>query len=1006
MLAVIIAATVNVMAQNQTVTGVVLDAATDEPLMGASVLPVGSSNGVATDMDGKFTLSIPASIKEVTVSYIGYTSVTLPVQANMTIKLQPSSTILDQVVVTGYGSAKKLGSIVGSVSVVDNTVLENTPAATFVDALQGQVPGLAIYSNSGDPSSTNNSVYMRGRNSLSASNAPLYILDGAPITSELFTTLNPNDIENITVLKDAASTAIYGSRAANGVIVVTSKKGKFGENAKVTVRANFGWSGMATDNLDMMNSQQYIQYREMLNKYYGVADLSEDAKNAWNLYGIDTDWRKEMFKSSAPTYSIEAAVQGGSESFNYFLSLNHYDQEGIIENSGMNRETLRSNFEAKVNNWFRVGANINLGYTKYRTNPYSDDVYAGDYDEGYPVQNPMMFARMALPYDSPNYYTIDENGRPVFGDESYKLHYTGWSTPAYTSWVRHGYQRKLTINASIFEQITPVKGLTIRAQQSVDAFDWTNTARAYPFESYLSPMGDRIGSQAVGLINPGSVSRQFERYYAFTYTNTADYRITIADVHNIYALIGQEAIISKDDYFGASGSGQTDARLMLLQNSVENTRSVVESLSEYVFNSYFFNASYDYDNRYFIDGSLRRDGSSRFAPKHRWGTFGSVGLMWNLKGEKFLQSCTWLDDLKLRYNWGSTGNAGIGNYAWRGTVVAGSNYNGEGATTIGNPGNPDLTWETVIKNDVGLTVGVFDRIRLQVDYYANKTKNMLMSVPYSYTTGVASAVGNICEMTNKGVEVDLNGDIFKNKDWYVGASVNFAYNQNRITKLFDGSDAYTIPNTGVRYEVGHDSGEFYMVRYKGVDPRDGKQIWYDKDGNETKVFPTDAYVMTGKSSFAPWTGGFGVNARWKGLSVSANFNWAAKKYMANNAIYFYRNGNSTFVNYNKTVDMLTTWTTPGQVTDIPAYGEELQMDGDNFLEDASFLRLKNLTVQYSLPTNWLKAAKINALTVHFTGRNLLTWTDFTGDDPEPQSNLIQFQYPNTRQYEFGIELSF
>lgn len=1000
MLAVIIAATVNVMAQNQTVTGVVLDAATDEPLMGASVLPVGSSNGVATDMDGKFTLSIPASVKEVTVSYIGYTAVTVPAQPNMTVKLQPSSTVLDQVVVTGYGSGKKLGSVVGSVSVVGSAALENTPASTFVDALQGQVPGLSIYSNSGDPSSNHNVVYMRGVNSLNADIDPLYILDGAPVTSTVFTSLNPADIESVTVLKDAASIAIYGARAANGVIVITSKKGKFGEKAKVTIRANYGWSQLASNQTEMMDSKEYLKFREIIGE-----PLSAQEQRVINEFGINTDWTDELFKSAAPTYSIEGAVSGGTESTNYYLSLNHYAQEGLIEHSDMHRETMRWALETKVNDWFRVGFQGTMGYNKYETNAESDATYSGD---GLYSSNPMILSQWAFPYDSPYYYTIEDD-KIVWGDKAQYLHYSQKQLPSFGYGQKHSYTTRLNFNGNIFEQINPVKGLTIRAQQSVDAYDSRRSHRYYPYESFVTPMGDKIGTKPVGEINPGNVTQSFTRFYRFTYTNTAEYRFTIDNRHHAGILLGEESIIAKNHSFGASDNNHNNTRLMLLGQGTQTSYSVTESKVQEVFNSIFLNLNYDFEDRYFLDFTLRRDGSSKFAPDHRWGTFLAIGAMWNIKGEKFLQDVTWLDNLRLRYNYGSTGNSGIPNYGFYALSGAGSQYAGSSSivNSTTSPGNPDLTWETVYSHDLGIDFGIFDRVRGKVDFYTKETKNMLMNVPYSFTTGVTAALANIGAMRNRGFEVEFDGDIYKSRDWYVGARVNFAYNENQITKLYDGHDYLDMPNYGMRWEVGHDCNEFWSVPFLGVDPQDGKQVWQDKNGNPTKVYNEDDRVLIGKSSMAPWTGGFGANARWKGLSLTVNFNWAAKKYMMNNDAYFNCNSQRALTN-NQVKAMLNIWTTPGQVTNIPAYGEERQYAGDDtsYLEDASFVRLKNLTLSYALPRNLVSKWGLSNLEFHFTGRNLLTFTDFTGYDPEPQSNYVQFQYPNTRQYELGVEVSF
>ena len=1004
LLAAIVTLALSAQAQNHTYSGTVLSSADDEPLAGASVKPVGgiATSGVMTNADGMFTITLPASVKQVTVSYVGMKSATVNLSDNMKIYLDNDTKVLDQVVVTGYGSGKKLGSVVGSVSVVGSEAFETTPATTFVDALQGQVPGLAIYSNSGDPSSVNNSIVLRGINSLTAGNTPLFILDGAEISSSLFTTLNPSDIENITVLKDAASIAIYGSRGANGIII-TSKKGKFGKRSNVTIRANYGWSQMVPDNVEMMNSEQYIKYRDLIG-----APVSNEVRNLVDNYGISTNWRDEIFKSSAPTYSLEGVVEGGTENLSYYLSLNHYDQDGLIEHSELRRETLRFSLDSKVNNWFRVGFQGNLGYAKYETNAESDALYSGD---GLYGANPMYWARLTFPYDSPYYYSFNDNGDIVYGDKAQYMHYSRKGTPAYYYSTSDVYRTRVTANLNLYEQITPIKGLTLKALQAVEAYDEVRSSTYYPEYIWKTPMGDfpnggsdsRIGEVS----SEGQASRTFIRSYQWTYTNTAEYRTTIAEKHNISALIGQEAKIYRYHGFGGSTQGLTDARMMLLSQGSRENRGLSESKSKEVFNSYFANMSYDFDNRYFVEGTIRRDGSSIFAPHHRWGTFGALGLMWNIKNEKFLQDKTWIDALKIRYSYGAAGNNNIDPFLWQGTVTTGNPYAGNPSIVIDNPANNSLTWETVYSHDLGFDFGFFDRLHGTVDLYYKRTENMLMEIPYSETTGLSAGYGNICEMSNKGIEVELTGDIFKNKDWYIGARVGFAYNKNEITKLFDGSDFYVIPRTGVCYEVGGVAGQYYMVNYAGVDPSDGKQVWYDKNGNKTKVFPSDAYVPQKKSHYAPWTGGFSANVRWRDFSVSTTFSWAAKKYMINNDKYFIMN-NARGATNNQMVEMLNVWTTPGQVTDIPAATETITtvVEDTRWLEDASFLRLKNLTVAYNLPRTLVNKWGMQSIQFHFTGRNLWTVTDFSGYDPEPNSNMVQFQYPNTRQYEFGVEVSF
>ena len=992
----LVACTLGLQAQTKTIHGTVLDAANGEPLIGATVMPIGGGQGVAANIDGAFTLTVPSNVKKATVSYVGYENQTVDLVDGMVVNMKTSSANLDDVVVIGYGSAKKIGSVVGSVAVVGSAELENIPTPTFIDALQGQVPGLNIYSGSGDPSAIQ-SIQIRGTSSLQAGTTPLFVLDGAPVDSSIFTTLNPNDIQNITVLKDASAVAIYGSRAANGVIVITSKRGSMGEAPRFTFRANYGWSQMVEDGIEMMNSQQYIDFRNMIG-----SPVSEDAVVAANKYGINTDWRKETFNSSAPVYSLDASLSGGGENLSYYLSVNHYDQQGIITQSGMRRETVRVNLDSKVNDWFRVGIKTNFGYSKYETN--SQISSSGIY-----ISNPMVFARWALPYDSPRYYTIGEDGMPVYGDKAYYLHFSGSTIPDFVTKTRDGQKTKVTANINLYEQITPIDGLIIRAQQAVDALDYRYSGYNFPYDSYLTPMGDKIGTNPVGGdINEGLNQQAFERWTNFTYTHTAEYNKLFNDVHNMTLLFGQESIIERDKAFGVYAEGYTDPLLMQLpQASTVQVSNLSQSYSKSVFNSLFFKGSYDYDSRYFVEFSFRRDGSSKFTPRHKYANFYSGGVMWNAKREKFLETVDWLNELQVRVSYGSTGNSSISDYLFYGTVSpygVGYGPDNDASLVVTNPHNYDLTWETVYSFDAGFRIKVFDRLSADFDFYNKTTKDMLMSIPWSYTTGFSSGYGNIGSMVNRGVDVNVMADIIRTKDWYWGARVNFNYNHNEITELFNGRDKYVLTGYGTCYEVGHSAGEFYAVRYAGVDPRDGKQQWYDKNGNLTKVYnENDDAVMTGKSYYAPWSGGFGTNVRWKGLALSADFNWAAKKYIMNNDLYFMQNAamGSTF---NQSVNMLNVWTKPGDVTPYPNASETIQFD-DRLIEDASFLRLKTLTLTYQLPEKVLNAMHLGNVVLHFTGRNLFTVTDFSGYDPEPQVNIYQFRYPNTRQYEFGLEVT-
>lgn len=999
LLIAVLAFGISASAQMRTVTGTVVDATTEEPLTGASVVPAGTTKGTLTDIDGNFTLTVGPSVKELTVSYVGYKTMTKPVADKMTFALLPASELLEGIVVTGYGSGKKVGSMVGSVSVVGSADLANVTTPSFVDALQGKVAGLSVMSSSGDPSSVQNQIRLRGVNSLNSSTTPLFILDGAPVTQTVFTTLNPNDIESITVLKDAASVAIYGSRAANGVIVITSKKGKYGK-AKVDIRAKLGWSQMTSDKTEMMNSKQYVQYRDLIGQ-----PVSDEQRYAAETLGIDTDWRAETFNAHAPTYSVEAAVTGGQENLNYYLSVNHMDQEGIIDQSAMRRETVRLSLTSRINDWFRVGIQSNLGYTKFEQNNESNAIYSGS---GVYGANPMFFSRKAMPMDSPYYYTLDENGQPIWGEKADYLHFTGTPTPAYFQKYRSVWRNRVTVNANLFEEITPIKGLILRAQQAVDAYDYRVSNYGYAHDILETPMGDvySSGANKAGIIE-GYNQQSFSRYYQFTYTNTAEYRFKIANLHNITALLGEESIVAKSEGFSVFSDAYTDARIFLLgQGNSVTLDDISQSISQMSMNSFFLSLSYNYADKYFVDANVRRDGSSYFAPGHRWATFWSAGVMWDAKQEDFLKKVTWFDTAKLRVSYGTTGNSSFANYAYFGLVSGGGSYNGNSAWGLSQPSNYDLTWETVGGLDVGVNVGFFNKVNLDLAFYNKNTSDMLIEIPYSATTGVTGGWGNVASMRNTGVDIQASYTPVNTRDWLWEIRANCNYNKNQITKLYDGLDELPFPDYNFVYKVGQTANEFFLVRYAGVDPRDGKQLWYTREGNLTKNYnyERDAVCIDGKSQYAPWGGGFGTTVAYKGLSLRADFTWAADKYMVNNDLYFVQNNNFG-QQMNQTTKMLDVWTKPGDITDIPAVGQVLQFD-THMLEDASFVRLKTLTLQYQLPGKLIRKIGINGASLHFTGRNLLTFTGYTGYDPEPETNIIAFFYPNTRQYEFGLDVSF
>ena len=979
------------MAMAQThVSGIVTSSEDGEPVIGATVKVVGSQTaGTVTDIEGRFSLSVSKPGVELEFSSIGLVSKRVKASENMTVVLQVDSHTLEQVVITGYGSAKKLGSVVGSVASVDKKKLESIVTPNFTDALAGQVSGLSVLSGAGDPSSAA-TIRLRGVNSIQSSSQPLFILDGAPISASFYATLNPADIESITVLKDASSTAIYGARAANGVIVLTSKQGKYSEQVGLSVRAQYGIASATSDGVEMMNSKQYIKFRDLIGQ-----PVSDDIRNLVDKYNINTNWRDEMIDDAAPTLDVNATMQGGGQTVNYYVSFNHHKQDGLIEMSKMHRNTLNARINARLNRFFKIGFTTNLGVQRYSQNAEwsaTGKIYSA---------NPLVFARQALPYDTPYQYTIDENGKMIKGGRAIGLKYSGLNMPWWYNSHRDYYRNKLTLNTSLTETFTPIEGLTFQALQSMNGYENMNHGSFSPYDAFVDGMGNKIEA------GKGSVSASMSRYYQFTLSHTAEWRKQFGD-HYVGILLGEETRIERSRGLSAYSEGQTDPRLLLLPNGTTVTpEDLGDSKVEEVANSLFANAEYNYKEKYYVTASIRRDGSSKFAPDHRWGTFWSAGAKWDLKKENFLKDVEWLNDLSLSFNYGTTGNdSGAGSYDYLGLYTDGGLYNGESSIGIAQMKNEKLTWEKTAKWNVGLNFSIFDRAHFTVDFYRNKTTDMLMSIPYSMTTGYSAGIGNVASMTNTGIEADVDVDILRTKDFYWSFKANVGYNKNEITELFQGRDEYVLSNTGMKLAVGHAYGEFYQVRFAGVDPQTGAPLYYDKDGNKTKKFNEERdAVFLGKKRFAPWTGGFGTNFRYKNVSLIADFAWVAGKYMLINDDYFIANPQLA-TTWNQRVEMLNIWTTPGQITDIPGAKYDVHIT-DQQLQNASFLRMKTLSIQYEFPKKWMQATRyIKGVKVFGIARNLFTITPFEGYDPEPDMNLVQFNYPNTRQFVIGAEISF
>ena len=980
--ALLLTITAGLYAQNVQVTGTVYD---DEgtTLPGAAVKVVGTATVAVTDLDGNFSIKAPAN-GTLEVSFTGFKTVQVPINGKsvVNVTMETDAVLLEEAIVVGYGTAKKISSVVGAASTVKAKTLQNRPVANVGDALQGQVSGLQVFSSTGEPSATV-TMRLRGVNSINASNSPLYVLDGSPVSASIFTTLNPNDIENITVLKDASSTAIYGSRAANGVVYITTKKGT-SEKPVFKVGASYSISNIAEYPVKLMTSEELFRFREMADPSLKENAQFQELKNFRLKNNIGINWREWILNENAPTWSADMSVAGRTKATEYYISLGAFSTEGIEPGSEMDRYSMRTNVSSKLNSWLKVGVNLNLTYQEMNTAGYSTQ-RNGWY-------NPINLATWSLPYTVPYEILTDDNGNFLgYGEEqNYMDDWGGWNYFFYVG-IQPTVNTYTRLNGNTFEEITPIKGLVFRATQAVEAYDYTGTSTVLPNDE--GALSTYWGSE-----------ESFNRYYRMTATNTAEYKFKIGENNNFVALLGQEAIISNEEGFGASSTGHTDVRMMNVNQGTIFGKPEY-SKSETSYNSLFARLSYDYNDKYFFDATFRRDGSSLFGANRRWANFWSVGAMWNAKKESFLKNADWINTLQLRASYGTTGNSGIDNYLSLGLVADGALYDGNPTLGLSSVSNPDLTWETIESLNVGINARLWDKFSANIEFYNKLTKDMLMQIPFSYSTGFAAGWGNVGNMVNRGVDLEFGYDIINNKDFYLNVTVNANYTKNEITALFGGRDEFVVPNTGVKYQTGHPYGELFLVKYAGVDPSNGAQLWYDKDGNLTTEYSEDNAVFLGKNRFAPWSGGLSLNFSWKGLSFTTQFSGVFDKWMTNNDRYFIENP-AFATDQNVSPVLFDMWTTPGQITDIPAADQTRKIDS-RYVENASFVRMKNIQLSYELPQNIVQRSGIlSRARVYVTGRNLLTFTKYTGYDPEPDTNVSLGIYPNSKQYSFGVELTF
>lgn len=955
--------------EDVTVSGIVTSAEDGAPLIGVVVMS-SAGGGISASDDGSYSISVPAgtlltfhAISYQTVEYIvpeGNPSVTF------NVSMESDSQLLEETVVVAYGVRKK-GTITGSVSSVKSEKIESTPTAAFDQALQGQVPGLTVMASTGEPSVATTMV-IRGTNSINSGTAPLYILDGAAISASEFNAINPSDIESISVLKDASSTSIYGARASNGVIVITTKRGRMADKPTISFRAQLGVSNVADGQWNLMDTEQRIAYEK---------EIGIDAGKDYGLLSqTNVNWADIVYNDAALLQNYELSVSGATEKTNYYISGAYYDQEGVAIGSNFNRYSLRVNLEQRAAKWLTVGTNTMLNYQGIE-----------QADDGQPsVVTPISAAQFMLPYWNPYNEdgSIAKTGDTWNGDGVNPIEWLENNPLTF---------KRYKVFSSIFAEARPIEGLSIRSQFTVDYTHTTGYGKSYPDFAPNQEQGQAMRSSTDGM--------------TLSVTNTIGYQFDIDHLHSFNFMVGQEGINYHYEAFNVLSEGQNNHYLTNLTTGSRVSSWGDTTDDDYGFLSFFARAEYNYASKYYLELSGRADASSRFGRSGRWAGFGSVGLMWNMLNEDFMApSRSWLTFAQIALSSGTAGNSEIPNYNHLALIGNAGDYMGTPGLAPISQGNENLHWESTWTTNLAFHFGFWNRLNVDLELYNKYTYNMLMLVPQSYSdNGFGSNWDNVGAMVNRGAEINLTGTALQIGDFSWVLNANVSYNHNRITELYGGVDEYEMASTSLKLVVGHDSGEFFLNRFAGVNPANGDALWYTKDGEITNELRDEDRVMVGKSFNAPWAGGFGTTFSWKGLSLSAQFSWVADRWVINNDRY-YQESNGRFQTYNQSVKLLDRWKEPGDISDTPRHGEFMEFD-DRLLEDASFLRLKNLMLSYQIPSNVIqKSGFIEGLRVYFQAQNLLTFTNFSGLDPEGVGNIYIAQYPMSRQFTFGLDLTF
>ncbi|GAA4833572.1 SusC/RagA family TonB-linked outer membrane protein [Algivirga pacifica] len=961
------------------ISGTVTDGS--NPLPGVTVLVTGTTQGTVTNIDGQFNLTVPANAKTIEARFVGYKTIVVPLngQTKFSIALSEDAVQLQEIVVDGY-STQDMKKMTSTVAVVDAANLQQRPMATFDQALQGQAAGVQVSLNNKAPGSSA-SVKIRGTGSLAGANQALFIVDGVPVDGRAFATLNPNDFASIQVLKDASAVAIYGSRGANGVVVITTKAGESGKPV-INVNSYMGISESTFKGFDMMNSKQRAEFEDLIQdgptsqpQWYGYMGQEPNTD-------ITSDWFGEFFRQGV-TQSHQVSISGGNENSKFYVSGNYYKEDGIVRKTGMERGTLRANLSQKYDR-FSMDLKTSLSTAKI------DNVYKND---AYNVLT-------MLPY----YSMQDENG------EYLPLDYNG-SNPFERIDKGELSNQLLGIIASLRLEYELADGLKI----------WSRTSTNYDQEltkDIVSP--NSLYGKNLTPDGKGSLSTTTYMDYRVVGTNALQYNKAFGD-HGLNVGVYQEYILENGYNQGFTAYGFADAVTPTLSSpdvQVPVVRGSYDRRQTQL--SYFTSMDYDYLGKYILRATYRRDGTSKFGANKRWGNFYTVGAGWVISDEAFLSNASAIDNLKLRASYGTVGNQGAVSRYGSLATLANISYAGMPGVYSNKPANPDLQWETSYQLNTGLDFGFFDgKLTGSANYYNNISEDSFIYKPLPYTSGFSGQTQNAAKLQNQGVELSLNSEWNTVAGFRLNLFANVAYNKSKALELNEeGIENRGYGKLEIDELVNIEGEQLFLaksINKIGVDPATGRFLFRNEDGSIVDDFTQADKIILGTTE-APWFGGFGATAAWKGLSLSAQFNWEQGATKLNwdrveiERVYY--------ADQNHSVKLLDSWKEPGDITAYPEAGsfQPFFATTDHW-EDASFLRLKNVTLAYELPLTWIKSAGLSKARIYTMAQNMMTWTSFSGIDPEMSapyqstnnastSGGVSNAYPLSKTFTVGLDLTF